>query len=277
MDGIRIMTMELLSKIIEDNNIPSDVHFMSDSGWECDPTEMDGVYYNRENNTIVFTQGTCADREYEQSDEWEILYAPGLIKLDDLEVYPTYSSMANRLTETFKREIKSAGEFEMYYSIRETDGLYDEIRLRRPLFFCIKIRGKIIGYIGFTGDENVLEPEIFIFKQYRNKGYGSRVLKKFVDMAFKEGLWKEKKEIMLESNPPRVGWQEEKVFPTKLISTVRVENEYFQRMMTACGFIENNDAAAIFRGYNSEDDEVFDPVEVKEYYLTKEQYMKGQR
>lgn len=147
------MTMELLNKIIEDNNIPSDVHFMSDSGWECDPTEMDGVYYNRENNTIVFTQGTCADREYEQSDEWEILYAPGLIKLDDLEVYPTYSSMANRLTETFKREIKSAGEFEMYYGIRETDGLYDEIRLRRPLFFCIKIRGEIIGYIGFTGDE----------------------------------------------------------------------------------------------------------------------------
>lgn len=126
-------------------------------------------------------------------------------------------------------------------------------------------------------DENVLEPEIYIFKQYRNKGYGSRVLKKFVDMAFKEGLWKEKKEIMLESNPPRVAWQEEKVFPTKLISTVRVENEYSQRMMTACGFIENNDAEAIFRGYISEDDEVFDPVEVKEYYLTKEQYMKGQR
>ena len=271
------MTMELLNKIIEDNNIPSDVHFMSDSGWECDPTEMDGVYYNRENNTIVFTQGTCADREYEQSDEWEILYAPGLIKLDDLEVYPTYSSMANRLTETFKREIKSAGEFEMYYGIRETDGLYDEIRLRRPLFFCIKIRGEIIGYIGFTGDENVLEPEIYIFKQYRNKGYGSRVLKKFVDMAFKEGLRKGKKEIMLESNPPIVAWQEEKVFPTKLISTVRVENEYSQRMMTACGFIENNDAVAIFRGYISEDDEVFVPVKVKEYYLTKEQYMKGQR
>ena len=37
------MTMELLTKIVEDNNIPSDVHFMSDSGWECDPTEMDGV------------------------------------------------------------------------------------------------------------------------------------------------------------------------------------------------------------------------------------------
>ena len=35
-----MMTMELLCKIIEENNIPRDVHFMSDSGWECDPTEI---------------------------------------------------------------------------------------------------------------------------------------------------------------------------------------------------------------------------------------------
>ena len=41
------------------------------------------------------------------------------------------------------------------------------------------------------------------------------MLKKFVDMAFKEGLWKGKKEIMLESNSPRVAWQEEKVFSNK--------------------------------------------------------------
>ena len=83
------MTMELLCKIIEENNIPRDVHFVSDSGWECEPTEMDGVFYHQENNTIVFTQGVCSEREYEQAEEWEILYAPDLIKLDGLEVYPT--------------------------------------------------------------------------------------------------------------------------------------------------------------------------------------------
>ena len=41
------MTMELLSRILKENKIPENVHFMSDSGWECDPTEMDGVFYNR--------------------------------------------------------------------------------------------------------------------------------------------------------------------------------------------------------------------------------------
>lgn len=35
------MTMGLLCRINEENNRPRDVRFMSDSGWECDPTEMD--------------------------------------------------------------------------------------------------------------------------------------------------------------------------------------------------------------------------------------------
>ena len=52
------MTFAELNKIIEENNIPHDVKLMSDSGWECSATDMDGVYYNREKNEIVFTQHT---------------------------------------------------------------------------------------------------------------------------------------------------------------------------------------------------------------------------
>lgn len=40
------MTFDILQKIIKENNIPSNVHLTSDSGWECDATEMNGVYYN---------------------------------------------------------------------------------------------------------------------------------------------------------------------------------------------------------------------------------------
>ena len=50
------MTLELLNKICEKYDIPKNVTFLSDSGWECGPTEMDGIYYNREKNLIVFTQ-----------------------------------------------------------------------------------------------------------------------------------------------------------------------------------------------------------------------------
>lgn len=50
------MTFEELQKIIIKNKIPTNVRLESDSGWECDPTDMNGVYYNKDTNTIVFTQ-----------------------------------------------------------------------------------------------------------------------------------------------------------------------------------------------------------------------------
>ena len=50
------MTYEKLKKLIEKYLIPEDVHLVSDSRWECDPTEMDGVYYDIGKNEIVFTQ-----------------------------------------------------------------------------------------------------------------------------------------------------------------------------------------------------------------------------
>ena len=71
---------------------------------------------------------------------------------------------------------------------KETEDKYDEVDLQRTLFYSIKRNGKFIGYLGFHGEDTALEPEIYIFKQYRNKGYGTRVLKRFVNMAFTDGL-----------------------------------------------------------------------------------------
>lgn len=50
------MTFEKLSKLIKKYDIPHDVTLLSDSGWECDPTSMRGVRYNKNENVIVFTQ-----------------------------------------------------------------------------------------------------------------------------------------------------------------------------------------------------------------------------
>ena len=50
------MTFGQLYNIIVDNNIPDEVHLMSDSGWECGATEMNGVYYDKFKKLIVFTQ-----------------------------------------------------------------------------------------------------------------------------------------------------------------------------------------------------------------------------
>lgn len=139
------MTMELLERIMEENNIPKDVHFMSDSGWECDPTEMNGVFYNRQSNTIIFTQSGTSDREYEASEDWEILYDPDLIKVEGLEVYPVTNVASGRITEDFKKAIKEAGDFELYYGIQETEDKYDEIDFNwRPFFTAFRLKQRIL-------------------------------------------------------------------------------------------------------------------------------------
>lgn len=81
------MTFAELNKIIEENNIPHDVKLMSDSGWECGASDMDGVYYNREKNEIMFTQKTQkVDEWFDRNDDWceqvvDISYGNGYVAL----------------------------------------------------------------------------------------------------------------------------------------------------------------------------------------------------
>lgn len=58
------LTFEKLSNIIEKYNIPKDVHLMSDSGWECNATEMNSILYNKKENIIVFKQDSEYLEEY---------------------------------------------------------------------------------------------------------------------------------------------------------------------------------------------------------------------
>ena len=49
------MTLAQLNDICKRNNVPDDVKLLSDSGWEDSATPMDGVWYSKEANMIVFT------------------------------------------------------------------------------------------------------------------------------------------------------------------------------------------------------------------------------
>lgn len=79
------MTIELLNKIFKEHNIPSDAKVMSDSGWECDATEMDGVYYNPKTNTVVFTQDGSVHDSYFKDFDWKILYRSLRILAEDID------------------------------------------------------------------------------------------------------------------------------------------------------------------------------------------------
>lgn len=64
------MTFQKLQKLIKQYNIPEDVRLISDSGWECDATEMDGPYYNKDKNEIVFTQAFSIYDSYHMKRQW---------------------------------------------------------------------------------------------------------------------------------------------------------------------------------------------------------------
>lgn len=69
------MTIGEFTKVIKANNIPDDVTMLSDSGWECSATDMDGIYYNAEEKEIVFTQsGDEYETRYYGKDEWQLIH-----------------------------------------------------------------------------------------------------------------------------------------------------------------------------------------------------------
>ena len=68
------MTFELLTEIIKENNIPSNVELLSDSGWECCETGMNGVYYNRSENKMIFTQEGDTYGRWHNRNGWICIY-----------------------------------------------------------------------------------------------------------------------------------------------------------------------------------------------------------
>lgn len=67
------MTFNKVNEILKEAGVPGDAKFMSNSRWECCATDMDGIYYSKEENTVIFTQGS----KYEDGcdyDGYKLLY-----------------------------------------------------------------------------------------------------------------------------------------------------------------------------------------------------------
>jgi len=70
------MTVGKFVQLVKEHIIPEEAVMLSDSGWECGPSDMNGVYYNRFTNELVFTQhGDKYDRDYYNDPEWRLLYS----------------------------------------------------------------------------------------------------------------------------------------------------------------------------------------------------------
>lgn len=60
---VKQMTFKKLKELIEKYEISEDVVLRSDSGWECGPTDIGGVWYSWKNNEIILTQFPNDDEE----------------------------------------------------------------------------------------------------------------------------------------------------------------------------------------------------------------------
>lgn len=47
------ITVGVLIGLLIDNGIDSKAAIMTDSGWECDETEVDAIYYNSKTNVLT--------------------------------------------------------------------------------------------------------------------------------------------------------------------------------------------------------------------------------
>lgn len=230
------MTFNKLMDLIQRNKISTDVKLESDSGWECGPTNMNGVYYNNGKNVIVFTQG-YNDKHIDYCEpEWSLLWKNITIRninnpfYFDAGVELVPFSELDSHEKLYKEELKKSHEFEQYYGVKETDDRYDMIQLEQPLFWGIFVKHErklsFIGYIGFSMENDDFDIEIYIFKEYRRKGYGKIVLQTLVKYA-KEGRLKIYDETAQEIKP---------YIPKQIQATVRTENKASRALMESCGF-----------------------------------------
>lgn len=67
------MKLSKLLSLLNKHNIPLDADIQSDSGWECDATDVDGVYYNQVTNTIVLTQEVFIGDDYHDAKDWIVV------------------------------------------------------------------------------------------------------------------------------------------------------------------------------------------------------------
>ena len=68
------LTIGVLIDIFINNQIDSNAAIMTDSGWECDETEVDMVYYNSKTNVVMLTRKYGNYEAYEDSDDWKLLW-----------------------------------------------------------------------------------------------------------------------------------------------------------------------------------------------------------
>lgn len=68
------ITVGVLIELLTSNGIDPKAAIMTDSGWECDETEVDAIYYNSKTNVLMLTRELGNEYVYADCDDWELLW-----------------------------------------------------------------------------------------------------------------------------------------------------------------------------------------------------------
>ena len=103
------MNYGTLKKIFKKHNIPDDARLMSDSRWECDATDMNGVFYNETENIVVFTQQSKSWDCFYTTNEWKSLCESNLNEDDDISE-ERWIEIKKILEESYEKERNGENE-----------------------------------------------------------------------------------------------------------------------------------------------------------------------
>ena len=161
-----------------------------------------------------------------------------------------------------QEEIHHSGEFEFYFGIQETEERLKKLTINEELFYSIyeSADDKLIGYMGISERFDSWEPEIYIFREFRNHGYGTEALVTLLHEFFSGKL------VVFEKG------KEKTIQVDSVDATVRSENIVSQRMMEKVGFVKNEDVAE-WLAFVSEDELIEEDSEfmpIVSYSLTKQ-------
>ncbi len=172
-----------------------------------------------------------------------------VISTERLILKPTLDDIDK--TEEILSQIIAADEFEFYFGIDNSEINRKQFSVYKKGFYNIFDReNNLVGYVGVHREETDYEVEIYIFAQYRRRGFAKETLSAIIDAAFSGEI-----EAITEDFEA-------------IVSSVREENLPSRAMMESIGFGEENQ---IF-GFFIVDDMNFVNLKLVYYRLTREKF-----
>ena len=130
------------------------------------------------------------------------------------------------------KQIRLANEFEMYLCLPDLEHISKEFTICKKNYFAIieNEGNAIVGYLGFSQGLDYWEPEIYIFQEYRRRGYAFEALQATLTAILDGSL-----QLSSEAEPP-----------VTIGASVRVENIPSQKLLTKLGFSREPDSYHLF-------------------------------